>query len=157
MKKVRDYMKRDVVTFSPEESIFDVAETFAKLNISGAPIVENGKVIGIISETDIVKFMKSDIAPSSGILVEHPEFSLTLTFLDLVRKGISISKELKKVSKIKVRDVMSKSVISISPDANIFDAAELMEKKKVHRLVVMEEGKLIGIISKADLLKALVE
>lgn len=156
MKKVRDYMERMVITFSPDDSIFDVAEVFSKLNISGAPVVDGeGNVVGVISETDVVKFMKAGLGPAK-LLKTHPGVSITFTVLDLVRKGLKIKKELRMVKRIKVKDVMSNRVISINPDADVFEAAELMEKNKIHRLIVTEGGKLIGIISKADLLRALI-
>ena len=58
MKLVKDYMKKDVIYFTPNDSIFDVAKVFSEKNISGAPVVDNGQIVGIISETDIIKFMR---------------------------------------------------------------------------------------------------
>jgi CBS domain-containing protein len=65
--------------------------------------------------------------------------------------------ELKRISRTKVKDVMSKRAVFISPEENLFDAADLMERKDVNRLPVVDKEKLVGIITRADLIKALVK
>jgi predicted transcriptional regulator len=56
MKLVKDYMKRKVIFFKPDNSIFEVAQTLSKCHISGAPVVEKNKVVGVISETNIIEY-----------------------------------------------------------------------------------------------------
>ena len=155
MKKVRDVMCTNVVCFSPESSVFEVARILSEKNISGAPVVENEKVVGVISTSDIVKFIKTKL--KIGSVHEIP--SLSLLFLDLIKTGkdfVELKKEIKKIENVKIKNIMSKKVVSISPEASIFDAAELMDKYDVNRLPVIENGKLIGIIARADIIKAIV-
>jgi CBS domain-containing protein len=155
MKKVRDVMCTNVVCFSPESSVFEVARILSEKNISGAPVVENEKVVGVISTSDIVKFIKTKL--KIGSVHEIP--SLSLLFLDLIKTGkdfVELKKEVKKIENVKIKNIMSKKVVSISPEASIFDAAELMDKYDVNRLPVIENGKLIGIIARADIIKAIV-
>jgi CBS domain-containing protein len=64
---------------------------------------------------------------------------------------------MKKISKVKVKDVMSTRVVCISPEASIIEAASLMEKNDVNRLPVVENDKLVGIIAREDLVKAIIE
>jgi len=148
-------MNKNVIFFTPEDTIFKVAKVLCENNISGAPVVENEKVVGIISVSDIVKFIK--IKLKVGKVHEIP--SLSLLFLDLIETGkdyIQLKKEIKRMSEIKIKKIMSKKVVSISPDATIFDAANLMDKHDVNRLPVIENGKLVGIVARADIIKALI-
>ena len=156
MKKVRDFMNKDVICFPPEASVFEVAKVFSEKGISGAPVVKEGKVIGIISVSDIVKFIALKLTEVK--LTELP--SLSLLLLELVKSSkdyFTFKKELEKISKVEIRHMMSKKVISIHPDASLLEAACIMEENDVNRLPVIENGKLVGIIARADLIKALVQ
>lgn len=153
MRKVRDFMTKEVIFFSPEQTIFEAAKILSENNISGGPVVEKGKVVGMISTSDIVKCL-------SVKLRIHPQKfpSLTIFLLELLRTCkdfLDLKKEVKKISNIKVKNVMKKKVISISPEDSIFDAAALMNKYDVTRLPVIENGKLVGIIARDDVIKAL--
>lgn len=152
--KVKDIMKKKVIYFSPEDSIFKAAKIFSKKNISGAPVIENGKVIGMISESDLIKFLQLKL-PKVEVTTE-PHI-LSLLILNFLKRTINFHKELKKICKFKVKDFMSKNVISISPDSSLFEAAEMMEKYKIRRLPVIKNNKLVGIISRADLIKVLIK
>lgn len=153
MKLVKNYMKRKVVYFKPSDSIFDVAKVFSKRHISGAPVVKGRKVVGVISETDIIKFIKVKL-PETDIFTHEPH-ALTILVAKFVREGIDFMREIKKISKCDVEDFMSKEVISITPDSSILEAAEIMEKYHVDRLPVIEKGRLRGIIARADLINAM--
>jgi len=156
MKKVRDVMNDNVVYFSPDDSVFDVAKLLAELEISGGPVVEKGKVVGVITLSDIIKYIsvKTFKIPK----LTNPSVSqLLLRILTIGKDQIQFMKEIKRVKKIKVGDVMSKNVISIHPNADIIEAATLMEKHDVNRLPVIDgKGRLKGIIARADLIKAIV-
>lgn len=161
MKKVRDLMSKSVIYFKPEDTIFKAAKIFSKKKISGAPVVEDAKtkkVIGVISETDIVKFMGTSLGGKKEMAGDFTYQSLTLLFFNFIRMSknfLNARKEIDRISKIKIRDVMSKEVVFVSPDTNIFDAASKMDLHDVNRLPVLDKGKLVGIIARADLLKAL--
>ncbi|MEM5805214.1 MAG: CBS domain-containing protein [Candidatus Aenigmatarchaeota archaeon] len=155
MKKVKDYMHKKIICFKPEDSIFKVAKVLSKKHISGAPVVKNKKVIGMISETDIIKFLHINL-PGNDTLTHEPHI-LSLLLMNLIRDRLKFKQEVKKISKVKVKDFMTKLVISISPEASLLEAAELMEKYDITRLPVIENGKLKGIISKSDLIRALID
>jgi len=156
MKLVKDYMKRKVITVKPTDSIFKVAETLSKHHISGTPVVNKRKVVGIITETDIVKFMKLDLSKTHAELVAEPH-ALTVVILALIKDQLGVKKHLEKMSKIKVSDFMTKEVISVPPDENILEAAALLDKHHIDRLPVINKGRLGGIISRCDLIRALLD
>jgi len=157
MRKVRDVMCCDVLFVRPNNSVFDVAKVFSRNNISGAPVIEKGRVIGIISISDIVKFMGIKLVDGNVVGTELQ--SLSMIFLNLVKMGkdfVDFKKDLERISKTEIKHMMSKDVVYIDPDAELFEAANMMEKNDVNRLPVIANGKLVGIIARADLIKALV-
>jgi len=161
MKKVRHYMRCDVLFVRPNFSVFDIARVFSKNHISGAPVVEKGKVVGMISISDITKFMSIHLAKSDFITeITHDPSTLSIMLLAIMKMGKDYNdfkKELERLSNFKVKDIMCRNVVAITPEAPLFEAAGLMEKHDVNRLPVIEGSKLIGIITRADLLRALVD
>ncbi len=138
MKRAKDYMRKEVVSFGPHDSVFDVADVLSKNNISGAPVVDGRKVVGMISVSDIVKFMQVKIPESNFFGHEsHPE-SLSMMVAGFVKEGMDFAREVKKLSSSMVKDFMSKDIISINPDATLIEVAEVLDKKKIDRLPVIE-------------------
>ncbi len=156
MKKVRDFMNCNVICLSPEDSIFDAAKIFSEKNISGAPVVKDGKIVGILSISDIIRFVSMKLQKTE--ISQIP--SLSLLLFDFIRSSkdyIVFKKEIGKISKAKIKNAMSTKVVCINPEASIIEAASLMEKNDVNRLPVVENDKLVGIIAREDLIKALIE
>ena len=154
IKLVKDYMKKRVVKFSPEDSIFKVAKVLSKKHISGGPVVKKGKLVGVISESDIIKFMQLKFPGTSSLQGPH---MLSLVIANLIKDQLKFKKELERISKVKVADIMTKDPITISPNDTLIEAATRMAKYDVQRLIVVKKDKVIGIITRADLLKALLE
>lgn len=148
-------MKINVISFDSDTSIFDAAKVLSENNISGAPVVKNEKVVGVISVTDIIKFMKTKL-PKTQIYVSENQ-SLYLFLASLLKEQIDFRTELRRISKTRIKDLMSTDIIHIHPDNNILEAAVMMERFDVDRLPVIDKGKLIGIISRVDLVRALIE
>jgi CBS domain-containing protein len=155
VKKVKDFMNKNVVSLSPDDTLFDAAKKLCESNISGAPVVEKGKLVGVISISDIIRFI--DIRLGRLPKVEFPGLSwVVLAFIKMQKLRMDLRKELEKTTKSKVREVMSKNVITASPSMSLIEAAELMEKHDINRLPVVSNGKLVGIVARADLIRALI-
>ncbi len=149
---VEDFMTKDVIVIEADESLEEAAKKLRKYRISGAPVVEDGNVIGVISETDLLKALEeksislNTLLPSPLDLIEFPV---------RVKLNINkITKEIKLLGKLKIKDIMTKSAITISPEEDISKAARLMRERGINRLPVVKDSKLVGIITRADLLKA---
>jgi len=124
---VKDYMSRDVITFRKSDSIYYAMQELLNNKISGAPIVNKyGKIVGIISETDIMKN-----------IVDSQYYNMP-------------------ISKTKVSKYMKKSVDCISPNEIIFGAASEFIKLNRKRFPVMISDKIVGIISRVDIISAAV-
>jgi CBS domain-containing protein len=137
--KVSDAMTKDVITVSPEASLKDAAAVLAERGVSGLPVVDEGKVVGMISEADIV-------ARATG----QRESPSLLGALFGGRKGHE------DVEATSVVDAMSSPAVTIEPTHTVAEAARVMVEKKVNRLPVVEEGRLAGIVTRADLVRAFV-
>ncbi len=123
--KVSDYMTRDLITFSKDQSIEDVMDKLIKYRISGGPVVnEKNELIGIISEGDCVKQIS-----------ESRYYNMPMN-TDTIEKH------------------MAKNVDTIDGNMNVFDAAAKFLQSKHRRFPIVENGKLVGQISQKDVLKA---
>ncbi len=146
-------MIKEVITFSPDDLVYDAARMLREKKISGAPVVEDEKVIGILSETDLMKLIQSHdidvntILPSPFDVLELPV---------RMKLGLDkISDTMKKVASAKVKDIMSKDVVDISKDEDISKAARIMAKGNINRLPVVDDRRLVGIITRGDVIGAI--
>ncbi|MGB5417679.1 CBS domain-containing protein [Algibacter sp.] len=122
---VSDYMTRDLITFTADQTIESVMQSLIKNRISGGPVVnENHELIGIISETDCIKQISES------------------RYYNMPMQDMTIEK------------YFTKDVDTIDENMNIFDAASMFVKTHRRRFPVVENGKLIGQISQNDVLKA---
>jgi len=154
--KVADVMTRDVVTLDPKDTLRNASEVLRSNEISGAPVVSNGKVIGVLSEGDVVKALRTgDIGyelwfPSPFEIVEVPLRNLI--------KWRKLKEELEERDELHVEDVMTSSVKKIGPDESFEEAAEKMSRHRINRLPVMDDdGNLVGIVTREDILKGVMK
>lgn len=156
MTKVGDIMVKDVVAFKPTDPIHYVAWSLRSRRISGAPVIDGLKVIGVVSERDIMR------------LLEEKEIKINLFLpspLDIIELPLKMKKELSKVAEViektaktPVEEIMTKKAITVTSAMTVSEAARLMGDKKINRLpVVDEKGDLIGIITRGDVIGTLVE
>ena len=137
---VQDVMTREVISIQKYENVMHVAGILAEKNISGLPVLDKKNVvIGIITQADILSMV--------GVRKEH-------TFKDLLKHMFGEPLPERKAGDI-VGDIMTSPAICIKPDANIAEAAQMMDQKKIRRLIVVDDKNVLrGIISRADILKA---
>lgn len=125
---VSDYMTKKLITFHPEQSIYEVMEVFAKYKISGGPVVnDKNELVGIISEADCMKSISESRYFNMPILEKHVEKYMTDA---------------------------NHTINTINHDVNIFDAASYFYKANRRRLPVLKNGKLVGQISRKDIVVA---
>jgi CBS domain-containing protein len=137
---VRDVMTTNVLSITKFESIMRVADILTEKNISGLPVVDKeNKVVGIITQADILSMI--------GVSREH-------TFKDLLKHMLGESLPERRMGD-HVGDIMTSPALTIKPDANIAEAVKIMDEKRIRRLTVADEKNvLIGILTRADILKA---
>ena len=148
---VRNAMTKDIVSVKPEDTLERVLDVLAKNNISGCPVVSGKRVVGIVSQTDILRLIDvhSKIQTPESVIFPLILAAIKSEEYDRLKDG------LKDILEMKVRDFMSKKVVTISAEDDIYKAARLMNKNDVDRLPVLERKKIIGVIARGDIIKAL--
>lgn len=130
---VRERMTVNPFTVTENTPIFEAGELLRKNNIARLPVVKDGKLVGIITQEDLLK-----VSPSEATTLSVWELNYVL-------------------SRIQVKDGMTKNPVIITPDATLEEAAMIMRNKKVGALPVVEDGKLIGIITESDIFDAFLD
>jgi CBS domain-containing protein len=138
--RVDEIMTREVVSVPPEMSLKDVARVLAARGISGVPVCDAmGAVLGVVTEADILR-------KEEGV---DPELGRTLTWL-----VTRLDDELSKVGARTAADAMTSPALTVRPGQSTADAARLMVDRRINRVPVVADGKLVGIVSRADLVRA---
>lgn len=143
---VREIMITDVVTFHPDDRVEEAMRLMVDRNVDGAPVVdEQGNLVGMLSNSDLI-VQESEL-----------HFPTVLSFLGAtVEFGHKhFEEDLRKALGSKVSDVMSSKPVTITEDDTIERAATLMHEKDVSRLPVVRDGKLVGLVSRNDVLRAI--
>lgn len=153
MKKVRDFMNKRVIYFSPKNTLLEITKSFAEYHISGAPIVENGKLVGVISKSDIVRFVNEKLY-KRGTEVNSTTSSLILNIAKSLGMDGKKKKDIDKVLDTNVGAIMIHDVIYVTPDTDTSKVVELMVDKGINRIPVLEGGKLVGIVARDDLIRS---
>ncbi len=152
---VREVMKSDVYTVNTETPLPKIERRFAETKVGALPVVErNRKLLGIVSRTDVVRrhSLEQALAELSD---SHFDSTLGVDEDDdaLAAIGEAVGRRL---SKVIAKDIMISDVVTVGPDAHLLEAAERMLERKIHRLPVVENGVLIGIVSAFDFLRVYV-
>lgn len=145
--KARDIMTSNVITVTADTPIDTIARILHDHRISGVPVVdEKHRVIGIVTEGDLImKLAKPETPP-------HIEILGGIIYL---KRFAEIDAELKKITAVTARDIMTEKVVTVEEECPVEDVASLMVNRKVNRLPVVKKGTLVGIVSRADLIETM--
>lgn len=143
--QAKHVMTSPVITVPMDTGVAEIAELLLTRRISGVPVTDAaGRVVGIVSEGDLLHRRES------GTERRRPRW------LSLLVSGGGQANEFVKTHGTRAADVMSRPVLSVSPDTDLADIAELMERERIKRVPVLEDGRAVGIVSRANLLHGLV-
>jgi CBS domain-containing protein len=179
MLTLQQIMTADVATVEPETTLREAAELLARRHVSGAPVVSGGHVVGVVTTGDLLDFAATSTgvppedarAPTWGdwtdtTAEDEPEREntpLTSYFTDLwsesgtdtvERLRAAASPEWNEMEEHTVEEVMTRRVWSLPPTAAALEAAKLMWRKSVHRVLVMEGERLVGVVTTTDISRA---
>lgn len=137
MLPIRDLMTRDVLTLAPDCSIREAAEILSTEHFSGAPVTEHGVLVGMLTATDLLEFIAS-------LPAEQPEVR------EQSERGI--------LDTHTIEEAMTRSPLrTMGPNESVAHAAAVMSREGIHRLPIVDEGKLVGLLSTTDLMRAVAE
>ena len=141
--KVRDVMTREVVAADPDTTVNLVARLMADKAISGVPVVEDDRVVGIVTELDLIV---------RNTRLEPPAFFQLLDARIPLETPGHYRERLRHMLGTLARDVMTEKVVTIGPDEDLEALAELMVKQRVNPVPVVEDGRLVGIVARSDII-----
>ena len=179
MLRIRDIMTTDVVTLSPEASLRDAMDVLTSQHITGAPVVTGGRVVGVVSLTDLAEFAASNPGiptlrapvddiddwenagdlPSSD---EPPSAYFAELYDDAgadvgLRIDQSESPEWNALEDHTVSEAMNRRISVLPPDAPVDHAAAVMRRAGIHRVLVMEARSLLGVVTTTDISNAVAD
>jgi len=176
MLKVRDLMTTELVTFSPELSLRNAVEVLARRHLTGAPVVAGGDLVGVISMSDILDFESNlpAVPTARGGEVEQGEWEPPgeweeggeapgAFFEDMwADAGADVLERFEELegpewdllAEHTVAEAMTRVVCSVRPETTVRDAARRMVEGQIHRVVVKENGRVAGILSAMDVVRA---
>ena len=141
--RVGDVMETDWPTLGPESTVEEAIKLFAEERVSGAPVVEDGQLVGIITEGDLI-FQDADVrAPG---------------FLDILGGIVPLGdtdeyrREALKSAGVTVSEVMTDDPVTVTPEATLAETATIMADRRKKILPVVEGGRLVGVITRMDIL-----
>lgn len=141
--KASEIMTRDVIAVGSDTPVREVAKLMVDQRISGMPVIDNGKLVGILSENDLVRRIElgTDKTRSSWLQFFTSEDTILREYVH-ARGQVA-------------GDVMTTKVVTVTPDTPIKDIAEILETRHIKRVPVVDGGKVVGVISRANLIQAL--
>jgi CBS domain-containing protein len=146
---VGDVMQREVVSASPDDDVESLIRLLREHELPGVPVVDaDRRLVGIVTDGDLV--LRGDDADLH--LPHYFELFGGLVFLEPLRH---LEERLRKAFATKVRDMMTSDVLTIEPQASIHEAARRISTSGHNRLPVVEDGRLVGVITRVDCLEAL--
>ena len=145
MLTVKNIMTRDLITVSPDTEIVHAAKLLLEKGINGIPVVDKkGELVGIICQSDLIAQQKRLPIPSI--------FTLLDGFIPLASTK-HFEKAVQKIAATTVADAMTPNPVTVQTDTSIEELASLMVDKNFHTLPVVDEGKLVGVVGKEDVLR----
>ena len=166
MQRVRDIMTTEVVTLDPDMTLREAAAALADYHVTGAPVIVNGRVVGVLSASDILgadasSLLEEDEFPDNELTIGDDEpapffarlwpdaaMDVSDRFGARARAQRSVRSALDDRT---VSDAMTRGVLEIRPEATISHAAERMANASVHRLLVVDDEGLAGIVTTTDI------
>jgi CBS domain-containing protein len=147
--KAEEIMQKNVITIHKDKNVEDVARILTENKISGVPVVnDNNKLIGIVTEGDLLHKKTNP---------RMPDFFSLLGGIIYFNGTKRYQEDFKKLIAVKAHEIMTREVISVSKDMEVSDIANKMVNNNINRVPVVEDDKIIGIISRADIIKILVK
>jgi CBS domain-containing protein len=143
--KAKDVMTSDVVSVGPDSTVREVADLLLARAISAVPVIDGGKLVGIVSEGDLMR--RAEIGTAAET---HRSW-----WLRLFGGSAALATDYVKAHAEHIRDVMTRNVIAVAEETPLADVAAVLEANRIKRVPVVRDGRLVGIVSRANLIRAL--
>lgn len=146
MLTAKDIMTRDVITLDAGADVAEAARLMLEKHINGLPVLDDkGAVAGIICQSDLVSQQKK---------VSLPSFFTLLDGVFPISASADLDREMEKIAALTVGAAMTAPAVLVEPDTPVEELATLMAEKKLYTLPVVQDGRLVGVVGKEDILKS---
>ena len=151
--KVRDVMNVMPVTVQADSQVSEAARLLREHKISGLPVLDGETLVGVVSESDLLHLLSVE-EEEGGLWLPSPFEVFEIPFRDLV-KWERMHAALEEIPKKRVGDIMSRNLHEVGPNDTVEEAAGIMTRHRINRLPVVEEGRLVGIVTRGDIISGL--
>ncbi len=149
--KLKDIMSKKVLALKPEQTIEDALHLFAKHNIHGAPVVDDsGYIVGIFTESDFLSALRKKTTNPQMVFPSIPLMGISFVDSPLQKE---ISDVVRETVKMPISKVMKKTVHTLPSSADVKDAIRMMITHRITRIPIMDDKKLVGIVTRTDIIK----
>lgn len=147
--KVRDIMTTEVLTVRPDTPVNDIARLMYENSVSGLPVVDQaGHVVGIITELDMIV---------RNTRLELPLFVQILDARIMLETPGHYEKRLRHMLGTHAEDIMTSDVVTVSPETEVEELAQLMVRRRINPVPVIEAGALVGVVSRSDIIQMMIQ
>lgn len=148
----RDVMQSDVRTVEPDASLAQLEQLLIDAKVSGAPVVEQDRLVGIVSRADVVRALSEQHRRAESLVSFYADQAdIGMSDVEFVARETQMVAE--RMAKLRVRDAMSETRIAVAPDAPLAEVAKQMDERGIHRVLVTEGDRLLGIVSSLDVVR----
>lgn len=131
---ISEIMSRELITLKPTQSLYDAERLFKKHKIRHIPVVEEGRIVGIVSYSDLLRISFAD-------MIDDDEGEVTSVVYDMYT----------------IPQIMAKAPLTVTSETTVKEVAEILSKQSFHSIPVLENEKLVGIVTTTDLIKYLLD
>jgi len=155
--RVRDIMQKEIHTVTSGMSASDLERAFLERRVSGFPVVDSGRLVGLVTRSDIVRTLNVEHVYEEQLSDYYGELG-GVSYADSERSSAEMGARVgARLESLKVADLMVRAVVTASPDHSLQEVAALLVEHGVHRLPVVQNGALVGIVTSLDLVRCIAD
>ena len=144
--KISEIMEKNVITCKENTSVKEIAKLLVENNLTGIPVVKGKEIVGIVTEADLIM---------QRAKLHMPSYIELLNSFLYLEDPTEVEEELKKILATRAFELMTREVITIHPDNSVSDLATLIEEEHINPIPVVRDDRLVGIVSRADIVRLL--
>lgn len=146
----RDLMRAPVIRVHPSMSLVDFERMLLEQRVGGAPVYEHDKLVGVVSRSDIIRVLslEQSLAEVQSQAFDHKAQVSERRAIELIGGHIG-----KRMQELKVRDAMTEVRGQVSPDASVREIATMMAEQRIHRVLVVDAGEVVGVIARLEIVR----
>jgi CBS domain-containing protein len=153
----RDVMQRNVGIIDAGASLADLEQAFEEAGVSGFPVVQSGRIVGVVSRADVVRRLGDKAGDEPRLSTFYADLASFEAENVAERFAEAAARGGRSADDLRVSDLMTESAITVAPDTSLDDVARTLVAHHIHRVLVTDGGTLVGVVSSLDLVRLIAE